>query len=77
MEIVQSARGGNLVSLEGFLFCKDKVYKNGTFAYRCVVKTCKARGLLSKDMTEFDGQNIHDHLPDFTKIEVLKRKHEA
>ena len=74
MEIVKSAKGNNMVALNGFLFCKDKQNKNGTFAYKCTDNSCPSRGVLSEDLGNFQLSKPHDHLPDEGKILVLKRR---
>ena len=74
MEVVHSRNGKPLISKNGYVWCRDKTNKNGTIAFRCVVKTCSSRGLASEALDDFDERQPHNHPPDQSKVEIRKRR---
>ena len=75
MEVIKSRRGNPCIAKDGHIWCKDKINKNGTIAFRCVVKTCSSRGVAGKALEYFEeSSQEHNHPADQSKIEVMKRR---
>ena len=74
MELISGRRNCFIVSYEGFLFTKDKIYKNGNYAYRCIINSCKSRGTLSADMQNFSSDIFKLFLVKFVIILLISMK---
>ena len=67
----ETNRGTQSIIIDGHKYRKANTLKDGSIAYRCTVKICKAR-----IRTDADGQNIvkaqneHSHTTDERKIEA-------
>ena len=76
MDVIKSRRGNDMVVNEGYIFSRDKPNKNGTVAFKCTIKSCSSRGVATGDMVNFQQSGEHNHPPDYSKIEIMKRKNE-
>ena len=76
VEILQSSRGNPKLSVNGYLYWKQRVLKSGRISWRCDRRATKCTGLLTTtaEKTNPEAQNQHNHDPNPAEIQALKAR---
>ena len=67
-----SQSGKTTYVFKGYGYRCVRTLKNGTKSYRCIIKSCKARGHELNDA--FDIKSEHNHVPDPGAYEAKQRR---
>src|SRR5215831_11580810 len=80
MDQVMSIRGKNKITLDGYVYVKQKQLANNVTSYECELRrgngkglsVCKAKVKVASDMSVVGYVNTHSHEPNQARCEVQK-----